>query len=106
MIAEDKADADYIATEECDCERSKRSKDYDMMMANLKDILDGETCKRHKFIPVDANTKSLITEVADLIFEKKIDKATFVTVASTVKLVVMDKTAKVFRERIEKISFE
>lgn len=75
-------------------------------MANLNAILDGDECISHKFIPVDENTKSLITDVADLIFEKKIDKATFVTAASTVKLVVTDKAAKVSRERIEKISFE
>ena len=106
VIAEDKADADYIVTKDCNCEKSQRAAEYDMMMANLNAILDGDECIRHKFIPVDERTKSLITEVADLIFEKKIDKATFVTAASTVKLVVTDKAAKVSRERIEKICFE
>lgn len=102
VIANSQREADELVTDACGCEESKHIKEYDMMMANIDEVL-GKACTKNGFYPVDSVTIARVRELADLIWRGKIEKASFEIDRTTILISNTTKGIRVSRKRIEEI---
>lgn len=106
VLAIDQEDADNKITEQCDCGAADKIQQLKMMKQNLEATI-GEKAMESGFPIVESSTKEIIEEVAQLIFDEKIGKATFVLEDSTV---IISRNAKggikTIRKKIKALELE
>lgn len=106
VLAMDQEDADDKITEQCDCGAADKLQQLKMMKHNLEATI-GEKAMENGFTTVESSTKEIIMEVAQLIFDEKIGKATFVLEDSTVMISMSAKGGiKTSRKKIKALELE
>lgn len=103
VLADSQADADQRVTDQCDCSESERVIWHQQMIDNIEEMI-GHSCTQYGFIPVEEGTAATIKEVAELIFDEKIGKGTFVVDGTTITLIATEKSVKINRKKIKSVT--